>query len=47
MKDKIKYSLFTFWVWFGHKFVGWHKITLHNSKDGKRVNGVTFGEIED
>jgi len=47
MKIWWTYKMFELWVWFGHKVVGWDTITLHNSKDGERVLGITFGETKE
>lgn len=46
INEWLKYKIFEFWVWFGHK-LGWNEITIHTSKDHTKVIGVTFGRKND
>jgi len=40
-----------FWVWFGHKFFGWHYIDMYSPGSDKdpdaEVIGITFSSSEE
>ena len=46
MKEWLIYKYFEFFVWWGHKVLGYNEVTLHLGKNKSQIIGVTFGRIK-